>query len=196
MSQTIKLFNKNDNLKHYIIKKKNKFFFNKFYLYDNGNLKFSEIDGNLLKSLDDLIMTGKVSGNRIRVKDNTFNKYSKVIKKSNRYLIYDFNNEFSGEVNYKKKYELDFIEAHLLSIKLNNVYIKLVNFIPEFVKELDYFRYYSTRKNNLILFCDGIKVVEFYKIDKNTYSLIMNHKLDISNIFPLIITTFKKKLKN
>ena len=67
-------------------------------------------------------------------------------------MIYDFNNEFSGEVNYKKKYELDFIEAHLLSIKLNNVYIKLVNFIPEFVKELDYFRYYNTRKNNLILF--------------------------------------------
>lgn len=190
MNQTLKRFNKTDNLKHYIIRKKNKWTGKKFYLYDNGNLKFSEIDGNLLKSLDDLIMTGKVFRNRIRVKDKITNKYSKVIKKSNRYLIYDFNNEFSGEVNYKKKYEFYFIEAHILTTKLNNVYIKLVNFIPEFV------RYYSTHKvydnNNLILFCDGVKVLDFYKIEKNTYSLIMNHQLDISNIFPLIISTIKK----
>ena len=68
--------------------------------------------------------------------------------------------------------------------------------MPEFIKELDNFRYYSSRKvygnNILILFCNGIKVVEFHKIDKNTYSLIMNNKLDITNIFPLIITTLKK----
>ena len=47
-------------------------------------------------------MTAKTYGNRIRVKDKIINKYSKVIKKSNRFLIYNFYNEFIGEVNYKK----------------------------------------------------------------------------------------------
>ena len=43
-------------------------------------IKFSEIDGNLLLSLDDLIMTAKNKFGVIRVKDKISNIFSKVKK--------------------------------------------------------------------------------------------------------------------
>ena len=43
-----------------------------------------------------------------------------------------------------------------------------------------------------VLYHNGTKLLDFAKISKNTFSLIMNHKLEIMKIFPLVLLALKK----
>ena len=179
------IFKETDNLKHYVIKTKNNLIGKKYYLYDNGNLQFSELDGNLLLSLDNLIMTAKKRLGTIRVKDKISNIFSKVKKTKKGYQILNNINELIVDIIIK-----DYLfEAHVLyGIR----YLKLVNLLPHFVKQINDFKKRTYHSKDFVLYHSGTKVLDLVKLDKNTFSLVMNHKLEIIKIFPLVLLALKK----